>query len=264
MWCTDPAITYLKSYGYSVVRLPKPDIRPLQILADQGSDLDRLGDLSTVLKSKTIAMPAVSSDNPAPTISGKRTSNLSSGIGLSILGNVIGAMGGSSLGLDLKYSSADTVAFEFIDVLENNIQVAQLDQFLGDADIDPSSRYVRELLESDDIYVITDTIKSKKLTVAAQASGGASVALQVPAIQGIVGGNIAVSASATASGTLTYEGKVPLVFGFQAVRVFYQDGHYTSFEPLPPGGVALRALQNVPSDGTAKFVSAGPFARLRS
>jgi hypothetical protein len=173
-------------------------------------------------------------------------------------------MGGSSLGLDGKYQSAKTVAFEFIDVLENSIQIAQLDQFLGDADINPSSRHVNELLESDEIYIITDTIKSKKVRVGAQASNGSSVTLKVPEIQGIVGGNVTVSTSATATGTLTYEGNVPLVFGFQAVRVFYEDGHYTSFERLAPGGVVLAALRNVPNDGASRFMCAGPFVRLRS
>ena len=264
MRCTDPAIDYLKSYGYNVVRLPKPDIKPLQILADQGSYLSRLGDLSTVLESKTVAIPSVSSDNQAPTISGQRTSNLSLGTGLSILGNVIGAMGGSSLGLDAKYQNADTVAFEFTDVLEDNIQIAQLDQFLGAADINPSSRHVSELLESDDIYIITDTVKSKKVRVGAQASGGSSVTLKVPEIQGIVGGNVTVSESATVTGTLTYAGTVPLVFGFQAVRVFYEGGRYRSFEALPPGGVVLAALRNVPNDRASRFMCAGPFVRFRS
>jgi hypothetical protein len=31
--CNDPFVTYLKSFGYSPVRLPRADIRPLQLLA---------------------------------------------------------------------------------------------------------------------------------------------------------------------------------------------------------------------------------------
>lgn len=29
MFCSDPFLTYLKAFGYSVIRLPKADVRPL-------------------------------------------------------------------------------------------------------------------------------------------------------------------------------------------------------------------------------------------
>ena len=46
MLCSDPFLSYLKSYGYSVIRLPRLDIAPLQLLVQQGRNLDRLGDVS--------------------------------------------------------------------------------------------------------------------------------------------------------------------------------------------------------------------------
>ncbi len=32
MWCSDPLLNLLKSYGYCTIRLPKADVKPLQIL----------------------------------------------------------------------------------------------------------------------------------------------------------------------------------------------------------------------------------------
>ena len=49
MCCSDPLLKSLKQYGYNVVRLPRSGIRPLQILTRDGSDLDRLGELTTIL-----------------------------------------------------------------------------------------------------------------------------------------------------------------------------------------------------------------------
>jgi hypothetical protein len=43
------------------------------------------------------------------------------------------------------------------------------------------------------------------------------------------------------TGQVSYEGDAPLVFGFQAVR-FYDQGRYTSFEPLDAGAKAAKAL----------------------
>jgi len=63
--CNDPSITYLKDYGYSILRLPRRDFRPLQILARQGRDLVPLGELATVMVSQgTISLPAIKPDNP--------------------------------------------------------------------------------------------------------------------------------------------------------------------------------------------------------
>jgi hypothetical protein len=260
MSCSDPSINYLQSLGYSVIRLPKADVAPLEILMRQGRDLERLGLLSTLLVGDDQhALPAVARDVPAATISGRRTGDLSAGIGLSVLGSVLGAMGGSTLGLDAHYQQARSITFEFHDVLEDRVEVARLDQYLAAADVNPASRYVGELLEADDLYVTTATIKSKKLTAEAKTSSGADLSLSVPAIQGLVGGNVAVSQHGEATNRLTYEGPVPLVFGFKAIRLFYEQGRYRAFKPVAPS-VGMKAPPPAEVD---PLQSSGPFVRLR-
>ena len=261
--------TYLKAFGYCVIRVPREDVKPLQIMSRNGRDLLRLGDLSTLLvKGGEIDLPQIKPDNKAANICGQRTSALSVGVGLSILGGVIGAMGGTTLGLDGKYKQARTVAFEFSDVLEDSIEIAKLDQYLTDADVSPFSRHVGALLEADRIYVTTATIKSNKFTVEARDSEKRGVELSVPEIQQIVGGNVEVSVAGQVTSKLTYEatkeeGK-PLVFGFQAVQLFYDENHYTAFKPVPPGAVAaIRALGRSPEDRATWLMPEGPFVRLR-
>ncbi len=89
-----------------------------------------------------------------------------------------------------------------------------------------------------------------------------SLDVSVPEIQQIVGGNVKVSGSAAVTSKVTYESPIPLVFGFQAVRLFYDQGRYTAFEPVGTGNVALKALSAVPADGAHRFVAASPFARM--
>ena len=60
MWCSDPFLSVLKQYGYNVVRLPRTGIKPLQILMRAGSDLDRLGDLTTIM----LPGPAIAGGHP--------------------------------------------------------------------------------------------------------------------------------------------------------------------------------------------------------
>jgi hypothetical protein len=250
MTCSDPFITYLKSFGYNVIRLPKADVKPLEILVQQGADLNRLGDLTALLVAgENVPYPAISANTPAANIAGQRTADLSIGVGLSILGTLIGAMGGSKLGLDGKYHSAKTAAFEFQDVFEDRVEVARLDQYLADADVNPYSRYVGDLLDADEIFVTTAVIKSNKITVEARKSDGTGLELSIPEIQGV-------------SAKVTYTGPVPLVFGFQAYRLFYDKGHYTALQPLLAGAAGMRGLGDEEPRSPQPFVAPGAFARL--
>jgi hypothetical protein len=260
-WCSDPYLNLLKSFGYSVVRLPKADIRPLQVMAKQGNDLDRLGEISTLLIPGSEPLPQVTQDRQAANISGQHTGDVSFGVGLSILGNVIGAMGGSKLGLDVQYKKANTVVFEFSDVLEDSIEVLKLDAYLAAADVNPLSRFAAELLDADEIYTTTAVLKSKKLSVEATQSNGAKLEVDLPVIQQVVGGNVKVSADMKATSKVTYEGSMPLVFGFQAMQLFYDKGNYTTIRPLEPGA-GLKALEKAPPDGRTRFMMGSPFVRL--
>jgi len=79
--------------------------------------------------------------------------------------------------------------------------------------------------------------------------------VSVPEIKGVVGGNVKVGAKSERASKLTYEGSLPLVFGFQAVRLFYEKGRYQRFEVL--GGGA--ALERAPEPAV---LGEGPFVRM--
>ncbi|MFC5410853.1 hypothetical protein ACFPMF_16145 [Larkinella bovis] len=247
MFCKDQSITFLKSFGYNVVRVPKADIQPLQILSLKKGILNPLGELSTLLLAGNQAnLTTIRRDIPTANISGQKTSELSLGVGIAILGSIIGAMGGSKLGLETKYSQARTITFEYADVLSDTVEIAALDQFLADADVNPLSQFVSQMLEADDIYVITAVIKSKKFSVEAKKKNGTNVEISIPEIKGIVGGDVSISGQNDTTTKVTFEGPIPLIFGFQAIRLIYEDGKYTAFKSLDAGGGALSATSLEP------------------
>jgi hypothetical protein len=50
MFCSDPFLTFLKSHGNNVVRLPQTDLILLRVLPRKAKDLDRLGELTILLE----------------------------------------------------------------------------------------------------------------------------------------------------------------------------------------------------------------------
>lgn len=261
--CSDPFVNSMKSFGYNIVRLPKADIRPLQLLYKNGDSLERLGAVTKLLISgDNIHVPQVSLDTPAANVSGSRTGEMKIGLGLSLLGTIIGAMGGSSLGLESEYRQAKSAVFEFQNVLEDKIEVVDLDQYLGDADINPASVYVAKLLEADKLYVTTSTIKSSKFIFEARDTNGTAIKVDVPAIQGVVSTNIKVGTESAVDSKLTYEGKIPLVFGFQAVQIYYDNGSYTAIRPVDSAAMKSVELLQIPNDGADRLRSNDVFVRL--
>lgn len=86
MWCSDQSIQYLKGLGYCVVRLPKADVKPLQVLEKQRGVFEGLDDLDKILKAgDNVPLPRVSGNSPAPNISGHQTSQHKIGMGISLM-----------------------------------------------------------------------------------------------------------------------------------------------------------------------------------
>ena len=241
---SDPVLSLLKDFSYNVVRLPRTGIRPLQILEKQGDDLVVLGEVPDLFKAGNIALPPVGPDEQAAFINGKRTRNLSISVGLSLLGGIIGAITGSKVKLDAGYKKASALAFEFHDVKVNQINQLQLSKFLTAAKIDETVGPPAKLLEADKLYIITSTIKSTKFTTEALKEGGLAVEVDTPIIKSVVGASVAVQSEGSSKSKITYKGDVPLVFGFQAVRMEFEKGAFKGFKQVSADSAAVRSVRD--------------------
>jgi hypothetical protein len=260
MLCKDPFLTCLKQSGFSVVRLPRANFTPLQILTLEKKEFTTLGMLPSVINGAG-GPPAVSLNVPAASISGQATAEMKIGFGLTLLGTILGAMGAGTVGLDAQYSKARAVTFRFSDVLMDTVDLTLLDQYLAESDIKPSARHVSKLLEVDDVYVVTATVKSRRISVEGKSQAGTSLALDVPAIQQLVGANVKVGSTRGQGSVVTYEGDTPLTFGFQAARLFFDQGRYTAFKPVEPGVAAARSLSGLAREPDL-YTSAASFVRV--
>lgn len=237
---SDPALTYLKQYGYSIVRLPRADIKPLLLVERQGKELSRLGPADTLFLAGTKPYPRIQADVTAADIKGSIKTTLSLGLGLALLKNFLEAFGATGAGLDLAYNKAKTVTFEFTGLLSDTVNLTELDQFLAAAKEDPSSRHLQTLLEADAVYCVATTLKSKSFVVDAAGESGTKLKVDIPAIKQAVSGNVAVEGGSNSTSKVSYTGDKLLIFGVQAVQLFYKNGEYRAFKPTAPGKVVLR------------------------
>jgi hypothetical protein len=242
MGSKDPILSLLKDFKYNVVRLPRTNIRPLQLFEKQDNDLVFLGEIPKLFKAGAGApLPEVGPDEQAGFINGQRSRDLNLSVGLSILSGIISALGGGTLGLSAGYKKASALSFTFDDVKLNQIDRLDLSRFLNIATIDETVGPPAKLVEADKIYVITSTIKSSKFTTEAKQSNGKSVGVDVPVIQNALSGKVEVKTEGSSQSKVTYSGSVPLVFGFQAIRLVFEDGRFTQAVPVGATDVGMRA-----------------------
>ena len=260
---SDPMLQALKSINYLAVRLPKADLHPLHIMSRNSSNLTRLGDITNVFTQGQFGPPPIQRDGTVANINGSRTGSMKIGLGLSILGNIIGAMGGSKLGVDVAYKSATTAVFEFQNVTEDKIGIDLLDRYLGSADINPASVVIGDLLDNDSVFVVTAVLRSDTFVFEAKGSSGVEVKVDVPVIQQAVGGNVTVEKADEAVTKVAYKGKVPLAFGFQAVQLFFQDGNFTAFKPAQNVAMAFTAAAGSSEEGVEYMAPHDNFVSLR-
>lgn len=269
MGSSDPILKMLKDFSYNVIRLPRTNVRPLQILEKQGNDLVALGEITDLFQAGSAAVPVVGPDEQAGFINGKRTRDLDLNVGLTLLGGIIGAMTGTQANVSAAYKKASALVFEFNDVKVNQVNQIAVNKFLAGAKVDAAAGSgLIKALNEDRLYVITSTIKSKKFTTEAVQSSGTTVGVDVPIIQAAVGGSVGIKTGGANNSKVTYSGRKPLVFGFQAARMEFESNAFLRLKQINPEEGALRKLRPGQPAGAAEpafelLKSAGPFVSFK-
>jgi hypothetical protein len=263
----DQSIAFLRGFGFSVFRFPRASAQPLELMHREGKDLTRLGMVADLVSAGDVAAPDVRRDsNPGIDIEGKETSKVNVAIGVSILGSFVGALGGGKIGLDLAFSKARTVTFQYAAVMEDAVDVLSLEKFVKAGRISPHipAGTLEKLLDGE-VYVVTSVLKTRKIVMSAHGEDGAAVKVDVPVIQQAVGANLKVDTAGTRESRVAFEGAVPVAFAFQAVQlVFSESGEFLTTQQLPAGDVAARALPppRAQARGPVFLEARGAFVRV--
>lgn len=241
--CRDKSVNYLADLGLNTILHPQQGIAPLALLGEAGGQRALIGTLDQLVSDPT-DMPQITSAI-AGNINGQRSSKLPVELGLNVLGNIIGAMGGN-LGINAAYEDAKQVEFQFSSVTRDRANVIGIGDFLESAEI----RWHHPILElylfgEGNLYVLTEVIRSKELSVIAYRNRKTSLALEVPVVQEIVGGNVKVGVEDESKTAISYKGDVELAFGFVAIELSAGENHEGELDlvlrPSKPGSITLSA-----------------------
>ena len=224
------ADNWLKSYHFTALELPRRDVAPADVLfRDNGAFDQKVGKLSMLFSSDT-GQPDTSSGEPTGSIARSFEKKVEANLGVRILGALFGGGASSKLGADLQAKRARSVSVTYEDVTQDSLAVLELQFWLQTAKVLGPTQ-TREWLDKEKLAAVTAVLRTAKLSIVAESENGAAIGLSVPEIQGIVGADVKVSAESSDSSKITFTGKEPIAFGFQAFVMEFDDGVWLGLEP---------------------------------
>jgi hypothetical protein len=237
--CKDPGLTYLNDLGYNVVRYPRADILPMDVLGRQRGTLNRLGTLTQLLHEGDSSMPRLIRDVPAVAIESRRSSRIETQAALSILRPYLSAMGAAP-GASAQFRRCRGMEFVFTDVHIDQVMPAEIGAVLGRHAIDAANPVWRPYLEDEgELFILIETLKSQKLTLSIESESRSGASLDTGALQAAVGAQVSVSVTGERASTLHFAGRESLVFGFKCLQLRFRSGHLSLQAATPDADLAF-------------------------
>jgi len=236
--CHDKTTTMLRTQNYNVVRHPREGINPLDLIGTVKDAVHQLGGLDKLITNPPPNAPTITRDQAAADLEGQQSDKQAAGIGLSFLSSILSALGGN-LDVSAQYQNARRLQFTFNDVVTDTVAPLDVGEYLKKGQVNSDNLVLQEfVLGKGTLFLITQTLKAKKITVKSENEKGGEVKVDVPVIKGIASGKVNVEANADQSSLVTYSGTKSIVFGFQAFRVGVAGG-VLSLVPAAPGSVSF-------------------------
>jgi hypothetical protein len=215
------ADNWLKEYRFTAVQLPRRNLAPADVMYRGNGNFDqKVGNLQMLFSADRV-LPATSSGEPTINISRLSERKFDASLGARILGVLLGGGASSKFGANLEAKHARSLSITYEDVTQDSLAVLELQSWLEGAEI-RSSRQATGWLNDEKLAAVTAVLRTARLSVVAERENGASIELSVPEIEGLIGADAKVSAASGSSSKISFTGKEPVAFGFQAFRMNFE------------------------------------------
>jgi hypothetical protein len=222
-----------ETYGANVVGAPRAGIEPLTTVARQDDRVEPRGHLRHILEGDGPDLPEVT-PSPAAAMSGTRSAEVKAKLGFDLSANFLSALGVPVPGADLTatlWEGASTFTFEVRDVIDNQVDLAELGQAINGRLV--AQNPATEIFltdESQQLLLITRTLTTPTFAIRASGTGGQAVKIAVDGIADLVGSaHVDVSWKREYDDWVSFSGAAPVAFGFAVVPCFINSARRLMF-----------------------------------
>jgi hypothetical protein len=253
--CRDQLTKELQSKGYSVVRLPRSGIEPLDIYGIDGKDRQPLGRLEDLWISLWPQNDIEIKTGDVSDLSVRETDSMKFRLAFDLLSKVFAGHGWDAPKLENAYSKAHRLKIVFNSPTFRQANALQLGKYIIDGDLHIRSPVVQRYFFTGDCYaiVITEVLQSKSITLEAVDAKGSELSIDASLIEGLSNASLVAKADQSREGVVTYTGSAPVTFAFKAVAILIDGGSWTidGIDPtltLGPGGGGKSPIMHPPLD----------------
>jgi hypothetical protein len=222
--CTDKAIDHLNELGYNAIKLPREGITPLTILSrDPKTSVSSIyGHITDIIADPIPSFPKVFENLQAGTISGLRTNKLEFNFGLSILNDLLSALGGKSAGIESVFRKASTIEFEYENVQYDTVMPASVTRFLRSSKPSIDENFLAQFNQQGEAYIIIDVLKSNSFGIRLYRDSERGIDINIDALKDVVGLNSKISIEKKVDTKISFHGSQALGFGFKACPIWVE------------------------------------------
>jgi hypothetical protein len=234
--CKDSTVSYLASFGFNIIRLPRSDVRPGDVLAGAGPELSYLGHLTDIWKLRepfALEEPAF-----AAFLSGRKTDKMQVDAGIAILSSLLAPVGVSVPRLKTAFSRTKELAFGFGSPKVWSLTPVLLGQYLTEARLPVGNPVVDSFLAAGKrAHFVTDVLLSASMTVEATVGEETGQTFDVGVLKSAISCDVKLLSSESSTTLVEFVGTEPLGFGFRCIEFEAKDGAVKLRRFTKPGAV---------------------------
>ena len=188
------------------MRLPRADIRPLDIIVEHDGQFTRLAPLPELWLSDGSA-PVPKDSPPGPNVKDVSSSQLKGRFGIQALVQAIG-----KIGLQLSGQQEFSIQLVARDTIITDCSFSDLQTFVERGSLNsevPASRFFYD--DSNRVWLITEVISSGKLDIVIGESSEAEASARAAELTETLSANLGVESISKSGNTITYSRKPALV-----------------------------------------------------
>jgi len=217
----DPLVKTLQSvFNANIVRIPEARIQPFTAIALTKGKPRFWGALGALLEGPVATDSLTILESRMADVSGKRSKSVDINVGLKILDGFLSGFGVPAAGVAANFKGAEKVSFSFQQVMRYYVAPAEAGAWISGRALNKQNAATGIFFDDEaGLMLIDSVITSKDFSISVDKSDSLDFALNIPAIEQIIGN--AKTSVKVASGSklaISFEGDAPLTFAFTCLN----------------------------------------------
>ncbi|HSC53558.1 MAG TPA: hypothetical protein VLC98_08065 [Phnomibacter sp.] len=221
----------LSDLGYTWASLPSTAIAPLQLLVRTGASVAEQMNttLSKLFVPKNVPIPIPGLDQELPgSLNLSQKLDASVAMNASFLQNLLRIFSGDA-SASFSWEKHSSVELVLNAPKKQVLDLIDLDTYIHDANLNQGAQSFVEKLKTDQLYIITEIIKTKSFTVTINKGSGTEAALEVPTK--VVNSKVSFKKTQEGNLLMTTNSDNELTVAVRAVRIFFDKPGFLSGKP---------------------------------